>query len=315
MEQPTTASEIRELYNNTLTETENYNRQLGEKVQIVDMGDTQKKIEESFQLISQLTRTDNPIRNRLRRWLPASIMDKASDKIAEKSVEGRSVADVSKDLLEALISKKAKVEDVFSDLYELHDSITEVRQKLHFIVEGIDEKFEEFDAREKVLMTALKGEVLEQINYHEQNIVNSQGALHAAESTIQKLSQVLPSIRARVTDGLAIRGALKELDQLSTLTDDIQAACEVIQGENTRVMTEQVTAVIDRMAIKDSTIKAISDNRQQMVKTSKLFQDKITQAHAQQMKKVEELSSVVQHGVNFDEVVRLTNDSNEKASK
>lgn len=254
---PVTAKTLRDAYNQILQRTDSAAEQIGRKVKVVDMGETQKKIEEAMVSISRVTRKDSKVHSWLTKWLPSSVFEKAADELATKSVEGKSVYEISKNLMEAVVSKKNDVENILDDLVGLHDTMLGAHLELGYIVEGINENMDSFSDAEKIRMKGLKSEILLQMKTHEHNIISSKGALQAAESTVMKLSETLPSIRAQINDSMSIRGALRELESLNKICDTVTTISGAIQLENQAVMEEQLMVVLEKSVISNSELARI----------------------------------------------------------
>lgn len=296
---PVTAKTLREAYNLILQRTDSAAEQIGRKVKVVDMGETQKKIEEAMVSISRVTRKDSKIHGWLTKWLPSSVFEKAADELATKSVEGKTVYEISKSLMEAVVSKKDDVENILDDLVGLHDTMINAHLELSYIVEGINENIDSFGDAERIRMNGLKSEILLQMKTHEQNIISSKGALQAAEATVMKLSETLPSIRAQINDSMSIRGALRELETLNSICDTVTTISGAIQLENQSVMEEQLMSVLDKSVISTTELARIDTITSNQRVLHKKLHDKVLEINNRRDEVIKRLettdSSLIEH--------------------
>lgn len=287
-----TAQDLRNLYNNILTRTDDANRNIGAKIKLIDMGETQREIQQAMVTISRVTRKESKMGSLLAKFVPEGMYNKLYDKAAEEAVAGKTVLEVSTTLIESINTRRERVEVIFADLVKLHDSIVHAHNELEAVIEGINENMDKFDQVERVKMVALKSEMLQTRELHRDNLITAQGAIQTAENAVLKYSEMLPAIRAQINDGLSIRGALKELENLTTVCEGVTELCNIVREENRKVMTEQLLTTLEKTVISDKQVQYLAHNQSEQAKLHKDIQNALKRVNERREKVVHELERI-----------------------
>lgn len=287
-----TAADLRKMYDNIMTRTDDANQNIGKKIKLIDMGETQREIQEAMVTISRVTRKESKMGALLSKFVPESIYNKMYDKAAAEAVEGKTVLEVSTTLIESINVRRERVEVIFADLVDLHDGIVRAHNELDAIIEGINENMDKFDQVERVKMVALKSEMLQTRELHRDNIITAQGAIKTAENAVLKYSEMLPAIRAQINDGLSIRGALKELENLTTVCEGVTELCNIVREENRKVMAEQLIHTLDRSVISDKQVQYLAHNQREQAKLHSDINAALNRVNQRREKVVHELERI-----------------------
>ncbi|QGZ16083.1 hypothetical protein Kuja_0920 [Vibrio phage vB_VchM_Kuja] len=270
-----TAAQLRSLYNNILTRTDEANRTIGSKMKMIDFDETQKEVQKAYVTISRMSRKESRVGSFLSKILPDAAFNKLYDKAAEESVNGKTVLEISNNLIKSVEERRQRVENIYGDLVDLHNSIVAAHKELNAVIEGIDEHLDEFDPVERVKMIALKSEMLLTSQAHEDNIITSKGTIKTAENALMLYSGMIPSIRAQINDGLSIRSALKELENMTEITEQITELCNAVREDNRAVMTQQLMTTLDKTVISEKQIQRLVSNQNEQAKLHKQLSEQI----------------------------------------
>lgn len=286
--------DLRRRYEQSLTLSESSAAQIGDMVRVVDMGQVEKQLEEAMGEIAEMSATDSKVNRLAMKFLPASWVKNASKKRAEKSVEGSTVSDVAERMIKSLTARRDKVEETYEKMESLSSDIVSAYHELDVIVADIDTQLEsdELTNLQRSKLEALKLEIGLQRANHESNITTSKSALVAADLSLQKLAEMLPGIRSNINDGLAIRGYLKEIANMTKTTAMIMELTETVREENMQVVEEELIKVIQSSGVSDKQLASIQKASQDRIKMQKNVQIELNKVSAQKQKALGRLESI-----------------------
>lgn len=295
-------SEIRDLYTKILDESSNNSGQLADLVKVMDLGETRDLIIQTMTQINALTRKPESSASRfLRKFGLGTIIDKSRNAVEETVIEGKSVREVSSNLLTAITSKRDNVLRLIDSLYDLKESMVNSYTGMSNVIAGIDEAWNSYSDREHTQLLIVKSEILETMSYHQDNIVSADGTIKAAESSMVQISQMIPKLRTQINDSMAIRGILNELEEITTICSTVSDVASELRVENRKTMENALLTVIERSVITDKGLALIDSNMRAQQEIQVKLQNKISQVENQRKVAIAKLSN--QHNPEFESIL------------
>ncbi|ASD51997.1 hypothetical protein KNT64_gp045 [Pseudomonas phage PspYZU05] len=254
-------AEIRDLYTGILNESTKNSGQLSDLVKVMDLGETKELVIKTMTQISSLSRKEENTATRfLRKFGFGKMIDKSREAVEETLTEGKSVREVSSNLLTAITTKRDRVVSLIDNLYDLRDSMADSYVQMKSVVEGIDEFWQQYSERDHTQLLILKSEIMETMSYHEDNIISANGTIKAAESSMVQISQMVPKLRTQINDSMAIRGILNELEEITEICTTVGDVASELRAENRETMETALISVIERSVISDTQLAVIDKN-------------------------------------------------------
>lgn len=285
----------RNAYNEILGRSSNSHRDLADIIKVADLASSKQMILEVMTNISAISKkTENPALRFLRKFGLSRVIDKTTDAATQTITEGKSVSQVSDDMLRMVTTKRESVINMVDKLYDLRETMVSSYKEMEIVIQGIDEVINgEVHERDHFHLTNLKSEILESMSYNEDNIISANGTIKAAEMATNQINEMIPKLRSQVNDSMVIRGSLNELDMLTSMCESIDDMCSALRTENRDSMETTLVQILDKSVVSEKRLAAISNNVKRQSEIQANIANKVSEITTQRSKAVLQLQNAV----------------------
>lgn len=255
---------LRESFSTFIELGEQGSNGISETMKLINVGETAELIAESLAELNMMNNqsTESGWKSKMRSLVPFGLLDKAEENVRKGVIKGSTIAQVTKNIIDSITTKRTHVESMVEGLFDLYDKINISYNNVRSIKQDIEQRLEDgdFEDREEFHAKILLAEILEYQSIQQENMNSAKGAIEAARVSVQQIAALQPKLKAQLNDGLSIRASIEELNTLTSTCSAIEVMCEGLRTENReKVATAQLEA-IKRYTVSDSSLKAIQDS-------------------------------------------------------
>lgn len=210
---------------------------IADNAKLISAGETAELIASSLAKLKILHRKkeESGFMSKLRGMIPfVDTVNQVEENIEKAAAKGSSVSEVTKNLMEAVSTKRDAVETIVGSLFQLYDNIETTYQDTVALTDDIRTSIDnnEFEKAELFNVNTLLAELLEYQTIMKENMQSAKNTIQAAQVSVHQIVALQPKLKAQLDDGLSILVTLNELEELNTTCADLEELCGVIREEN-----------------------------------------------------------------------------------
>jgi uracil phosphoribosyltransferase len=284
---PRSPAELRDNFNNLL----NTNSEIGDKysstMTVLDIGETKSIILGAVATMGKFSTAagGESFMSRLTSRIPGlgALAKKLEKDIKETIVEGKTIKQVSNELITTLNNKRQHTVEAAASLEDLVVQWEDNFEYLRQIAFETQAAYETCEPRDRLAYSALLNEIMSTLDHIKENIETAMGTIKAASLATEQVAGLVPKLRAVLQDSMIIRKTLNDLEELGQMTTMLDETTSLIRDDNFGKMKESVMNVLERSVISNDKVKRLENSSRRTTEFANDVRKKLTEVSTRQM--------------------------------